>query len=342
MAQLNSGHWQMFDADWFKSHQSSLLSWLNGSWLKRKISRRAFRIEATEPISEIAPSHYVVKLDETQRRADFRTHPKYAKRLYYSLIAYWWFLHFLDWAVLDRFVPQYSFGLSLLIAIPELSSGGTTGDGYIGRIVTAGSTFSNLRSNASGTTLSMTGTLGALFRIVAHADNSDEYTEIRRSGFTFATSAIGAYSTITEVLLKLDSRVTTHTINTFDTVNADVEIVGFTPANVSDFAVDDYSALGSTSFATMSNADYTASDGYKTFTLNAAGISNVNKTGITCIGARSGSDLSGTGVTWKSAASMAVGVRWADGTGTTADPRLWITYTEGSAPAYKPSAIIIS
>jgi hypothetical protein len=81
MAHLHKGPWQIFDADWFKSHQSSLLSWLNGSWLKRKLSRHAFRIEATEPITEIAPSHYVVKLNDTQRRADFRTHPKYAALL---------------------------------------------------------------------------------------------------------------------------------------------------------------------------------------------------------------------------------------------------------------------
>lgn len=340
MAQLNSGPWQAFNADWFRNHQSSLLSWLNGSWLKRKLSRRAFRIEATEPITEIAPSYYVVKLDETQRRADFRTHPKYAKRLYYSLIAYWWFLHFLDWAFLDRFVPQYSFGLTTLTATPGLSTGGTTGDGYIGRIVSAGSVFSTIIGAAAGTTLSMTGTLGALVRIIAHADTSDRYTEIRRSGFTFDTSAVGASSTVTGVDLRLDSRAT-YQLNTFTTVNSDIEIVGFAPAIVDNFAVEDYSTFGSTSFSTMSYDDYTASEGHKTFTLNASGIANVNKTGITGVGARLGSDLSGTGVTWAAGGSLAVGVRWADGTGTIADPKLDVTYTEGSAAVYKPSAIIV-
>jgi hypothetical protein len=331
----------MFDADWFKSHQSSLLSWLNGSWLKRKLSRHALRIEATEPITEIAPSHYVVKLDETQRRASFYTHPKHAKRLYYSLIAYWWFLHFLDWAVLDRFVPQYSFGLATLTSTPGLGAGSMTGDGYIGRIVTAGSVYSTIIDAAAGTTLAMDGTLGALVRIIAHATTSDRYTEIRRSGFTFKTDNLGAYSTVTAVNLRLDSRAS-YQLNTFPTVNSDVEIVGFAPAIVNNFAVEDYSTFGATSFSTMSYADYTASEGHKTFTLNAAGIANVNKTGITGVGARLGSDLSGTGITWEAGGSLAVGVRWADGSGTVADPKLDVTYTEGSAPAYKPSAIIIS
>ena len=339
MAHLNKGPWQAFDADWFKSHQSSLLSWLNGSWLKRKLSRHAFRIDATEPLVEIAPSHYVVKLNDTQRRADFRTHPKYAKRLYYSLIAYWWFLHFLDWAFLDRVVPQYSFGLDELTVKSDDGEGSATCDGYVARVVTAGATLTSVRTG-NGTSVSNTTTAGVGVRITCHAD-TDKYYAIRRAGFAFVTSALGAGSTITGAVFSIYSTDTYHA-NTFDTVDSSLNIVYFSPEDKDTFATGDYNFFGGADiYATMSYADFVVSNGLKAFTLNAAGIATLSKTGTSIIGMRVGSDISGTGITWKTSADVAVGVRWVDYTGTVSDPRMVITYTPAATTVYKPSAIIV-
>jgi len=341
MAHLNKGPWQAFDADWFKSHQSSLLSWLNGSWLKRKLSRHAFRIDATEPLVEIAPSYYTVKISDTQRRADFRTHPKYAKRLYYSLIAYWWFLHFLDWAFLDRWVPQYSFGLDELTVKSDDGEGSATCDGYVARVVTAGATLTSVRTG-NGTSVSNTTTAGVGVRITCHAD-TDKYYAIRRAGFAFVTSALGAGSTITGAVFSIYSTDTYHA-NTFDTVDSSLNIVYFSPEDNDTFATGDYNFFGGADiYATMSYADFVVSNGLKAFTLNAAGIATLSKTGTSIIGMRVGSDISGTGITWKTSADVAVGVRWVDYTGTTSDPRMVITYTSPAATTvYKPSAIIVS
>jgi hypothetical protein len=344
MAQLNKGPWQVFDADWFKSHQSSLLSWLNGSWLKRKLSRHAFRIEATEPITEIAPSHYVVKLSETQRRADFRTHPKYAKRLYYSLIVYWWFLHFLDWAVLDRFVPQFSFGFDELTVKSADGEGSATCDGYVARIVTAGATLTSVRTG-NGTSVSNTTTAGVGVRITCHAD-TDKYYAIRRAGFTFDTAALGAGATVSDATFSIYSTDTYHA-NTYDTVDGSINIVHFFPevdgyfTDPATFATADYNSWGTTIYSTMSYADFVVSNGLKAFSLDAAGIANLNKTGISILGMRVGSDISETGITWKTSADVAVGVRWVDYTGTTSDPRMVITYTPAATTVYKPPAIIV-
>jgi len=334
-----SGPWQAFNANWFKNHQSSLLSWLNGSWLKRKLSRRAFRIKATEPIAEIAPSHYVVKLDETQRRADFRTHPKYAKRLYYSLIVYWWFLHFLDWAVLDRFMPQYSFGLDTLTlkSVPDVG-GGLGCDGYTGRLVTAGSTLSNVLTGA-GTNVLLNGTAGSGASLTAHTD-TDKYTLCRRSGFAFETGALGETASISSAVFSIYSTDAYH-ISNFDTVDNSVNIVEFTPDYYSQYYANDYANYGSTIFSTLSYAVFTASNGLKDFALNADGIASLNKTSPSAIGLRFGSDISGTGITWKTGATSQIGVRYVDYTGTASDPYLTITYTAVAPTVYKPSAIIV-
>ena len=340
MAHLHKGPWQVFNSDWFKSHQSSLLSWLNGSWLKRKLSRHAFRIEAIEPITEIAPSHYVVKLNDTQRRADFRTHPKYAKRLYYSLIAYWWFLHFLDWAFLDRWVPQYSFGLDNLTVKSADGEGGATCDGYVARYVTAGTDFGNVRTG-NGTSVSNTTTAGTCIRITSHSTDTDSYLTIRRAGFAFNTDALGAGATITDTTLSIYSTDTYHS-NGFTTIDNSINVVSFTPSNPGTFATGDYkSGFGTTIFCAMSYADYVVSNGFKNFVMDAAGRSNVNKTGITVFGMRVGSDISGTGITWKAGSDQSIGVRWVDYTGTASDPYLSVDYTPAATTVYKPSAIIV-
>lgn len=340
MASLSKrqGPWLAFNRSWFNKHQGILLSWLNGSWLKRKLSRHALRISAVEPIIEIGPAHYIVKIDDIQRRADLRTRPKYAKRIYYSLIAYWWFLHFLDWAFLDRFVPQYSFGFDTLTVKSGLDNSYLGCDGYVGRIVTAGTTLSNVLTGA-GTTVLINGTAGGGSIITAHAD-SNKYTTCRRAGFAFDTSVLGVDVTISAAVFSVYS-TDAYGYTTFDTIDNSVNIVEFTPSYPEQFYADDYSRFGSTIFSTLSFADYTVSNGLKDFSFNATGIAAINKTGFSTIGMRFGSDISGTGVTWKTVATAVTGVRYVDYTGTASDPYLTITYSAAAPAVYKPSAIIV-
>jgi hypothetical protein len=339
MARSNKKHWRVFDAEWFRSHQTQLLFWLNGSWLKRKISRHLFRIDATEQIVELGPSYYVVKLDDTQRCANFRTHPKYAKRIYYSLFWYWWMLHFLDWILLDRFLPQLSFGLTDLNVKPDDGEAGDNCDGYAARIITAGGSWTSIRTG-SGTSYSNTTTAGTMTRITCHAD-TDKYYAIRRAGFAFDTAAVGAGSTVSAVVLNLYSTDTYH-VNTYDTVDSSLNVVSFAPSNAGAFAAADFNSFGSTIYCAMAYATYTVSNGYKNFTLDSVGRENINKTGITVYGVRVGSDISGTGLTWKADADIAVGIRWVDYTGTASDPSMDVTYTTGTPAVYKPSPIMIA
>jgi hypothetical protein len=313
---------------------------LNGSWLKRKLSRRAFRIEATEPIIEIAPSHYIVKLDDTQRCADFRTHPKYAKRLYYSLIAYWWFLHFLDWAFLDRFVPQYSFGLTALVVSPDVGAGGGPCDGYIARYVTAGNSFSNIRTGA-GTSVSNTTTAGTMARLGCHGTNTDEFLTIRRAGFSFDTSAVGAGSTVSTVRFNAyaANAYSFNTYDAFDTISYMLYLVEFNPVYPATIETTDYNSFGTDVWGGVGYDGWVGVDGYNEFHL--IDVANLNKSGTTSLGVLLDSDFNNTALTWKAGADFAVGVRWADYTGTASDPYLTVNYTPAVTTVYKPSAIVV-
>lgn len=336
MAKLNRNHWHVFDKAWFKKHQQFILSWVNGSFLKKKISRKILQINTSEDIIEIGPDFYIVKLDDLQRNAIFYTHAKFSKIIYHSFFAYWWFLHFLDWIFIDRFIPEYSFGLSSLVAAPGDGSG-VTCDGYVARVVTAGASWTSIRTG-TGTTQSTTTTAGTLTRITCHVTDTDKFYAVRRAGFSFDTSELGVNASISNVVLSIYSTDTYH-VNTYDTVDDSLNVVSFTPADVGDYVgSSDFNSFGSKIYCTMSYADYTASNGFKNFTLDVHGRAIINKLGISVLGIRVGSDISGTGLTWKADADIAVGVRWVDYTGTASDPYLTVTYTTAT---YKPSAIIV-
>ncbi len=341
MEKLNKDkcYWRTFDSSWFKKNQSFLLSWLNGSWIKQKISRCILRIESNRKITEIGPSYYISKTEiKNQYKADFRTHNKYSKRIYHSFFLYWWLLHFIDWIFLDRFVPQHSFGFASLVALPSDGEAATTCDGYVARVVTAGATLTNIRTG-SGTSVSNTTGAGTCVRITCHSTDSNEYYACRRAGFSFDTSALTSGATISNAVLSLYSLDTYH-VQTFDTIDSSLNVVSFTPANAGIFATGDFNSFGTTIYSTMTYADYILSNGFKNFTIDATGQTTISKTGISIFGLRVGSDISGSGITWKADADSAIGIRWADTAGTASDPYLTVTYTVSST-VYKPSAIFI-
>src|SRR5258708_5424922 len=111
-------HYLAFDKLWFKKHQNILL-WL----LKFQIFRHILRIDTDKPVVKIEPHAFTVYLgkkgNKLQFQTDFRTHWKYSKRLYYAFKPLWWTIHFWDWLIADRFIPQWSYGFSTLTAFPD-------------------------------------------------------------------------------------------------------------------------------------------------------------------------------------------------------------------------------
>jgi hypothetical protein len=106
-----------------------------------------------------------------------------------------------------------------------------------------------------------------------------------------------------------------------------MDIVSSTPVSDTVLANGDYGNTGTTPFSSVAYASL-ATANYTDFSLNAGGISNVSKTGISKFGLRINWDTDNSfGGVW--ASSTLSGGTWSDGgyTGTTRDPKIDITYT---------------
>ncbi len=112
-----------------------------------------------------------------------------------------------------------------------------------------------------------------------------------------------------------------------------IDVSSSTPASDSSFADGDYAFTnyGKTVFASTTIASYNTGGVYNDFSLNAAGIANVSKTGKSKFATLLSSDLTNTEPTWQ--AGQTRSIAWARSlahTGTTEDPKLVVTH---SAPA---------
>lgn len=136
----NAGPFLAFDEKWFRKHQKILIWLLNTPiikfWFRWILRIRKYDCPKNKKINLILPNqfHYGAYIidDKIKATADFRTHWKYSKRIYYAFKPFWWLLHFWDWLIADRFIPNLSFGLFTLTKSPEERSGINSCDGEIG------------------------------------------------------------------------------------------------------------------------------------------------------------------------------------------------------------------
>ena len=320
-----SGYWQAFNKEWFIKHQKTLL-WLLNAPIIKYIFRYCLRIEEKKNIFEIAPNYYKVNLLDGQIEVTFRTHDKYSKRIYFAFFTIWWVAHFADWLFLDRFVPEYSFGLDTLTVYPQ--AGGdpgynTTCDGHVLQQNTSGDTFSNIRSANPGSASSYSAQYLEAF-IQAYT-STNKYVSIFRCFFTFATSGLGSGATINSAKISLCSDYKTEG---FSTIDSDTHIVA--SSQVANNTLDqwDYQTAGATSFGSIAYASVSIAGTYNDIALNASGLSNISKTGISKFAMRVGADLNNVEPTWVSGAWHYIEFFSADNTGTSQDPKLVVTYNE--------------
>lgn len=319
----------VFSKEWFSQHQNKILTLLNNPLTKRWF-RWCMRIDCKDKIVNITPHSYSVFLrkvgkKKVELRTDFRTHDKYAKRLYYAFKPLWWTIHFIDWVILDRFELP-SFGFDTLTVYPDASSGWTTVDGNVERSW-VNQTFWNIRSGA-GTGADVSGTDDDVAALRA-STTSNQFQRLARGIYTFDTSPLTASAVISATVFgSYGWDLVTSLWASFE-----VDIVGSTPASNNNLVSADYGQLGSTVFASIARASLNAVNwwgwgGYNNFTLDSNGIANVSLTGISRFGSRLNWDTDNSfWGSWSSNASSYYNSYLADQTGTTNDPKLVITYT---------------
>ena len=254
-----------------------------------------------------------------QRTTDFRTHPKFAKRIYFAFRPFWWLLHIYDSLFAERFAPQLAFGFSTLTTYPQAGSGGSnvTCDGNVYRY-NVDETFTAINTG-SGHNADNTGT--ELWAHLASSGTTNQFTSNYKAIATFDTSSIGANSTLQSATMSLYGSLKNASLGP-----PDLHIAGATPASNNALVAADYGQVQTTSFGSITYANFSTS-GYNDIALNSSGLSNINKTGISKFSFQLNWQINNsfTG-TWDSWALSYMHSYSADQTGTTQDPKLVVTY----------------
>ncbi len=199
---------------------------------------------------------------------------------------------------------------------PDASGGATTMSAtYLKN--SAGTTWADARGAASSASCSETRNADSL---IQSQDQTSRFDNLR-FGTTNDTSPIpdgDVVSSVTWSIYKSDATPVD------DGSNTTVNIVPFTPASDSSCANSDYATVEFTDLGSKSLSTYGSTAEYKDFTLNATGIAEINKTGVTRLMWITGNDLNNvapntTGTNPKSHYS-------ADNVGTANDPKLVVVH----------------
>lgn len=331
-------HWRAFDLAWFRRHQPVLL-WLVNTPLLRWWFRRVLRIQDDPArVLQIWPNA-VVYAAGNQRRAVYRTHDKFSKRLYYAFRPLWWALHYWDHLIADRWVPEWSYGFATLTLYPSPGSV-TNFDGYID---SAGTPWSTVRS---GLNLVSTQTFSRLVLESSWYTATSDY-DLTRCWLRFDTSVNGLLVNASISAGKIELRYFSYTTSDANRADRAYFFQSTIPQSETFLDTSYWSSFGSTQVASNENFTlWTVSPGSSVYggpSLNSTGRAMVNATGITGYCIRAEADVF---VTTPSTVSQ---LQWnaADQSGTSLDPRLVITYTApetiqppliaSSAAVYTPS-----
>ena len=326
----------MFNEKYFKKNQKLLLFLCNNTILKywfRWILRIHKDLKFSEKIISLEPNNYKVLLNNGQIRADFRTHNKFAKRIFYAFKYYWFFRHGLDNCI--HFLrslfdlPKLQFTYDTLTAYPAAGNN-TPCDGHAARDVpTSPEAWATIQGGAGTNPPTPIATGNPMVNYhLQTSTTSGLWIKITRGHTFFDISTIGAGGTISAATISGYVQV----------VDKSFSYGGFTwlicksiAAATNIIAKEDFTAYDTASFGSISHP---TGSGYKSITFNAAGLSYLDtvKTTIAMIGHREGTyDFTGNEPSWESGKVVRFQAYSADNAGTSGDPKLVVTYTPAAA-----------
>ncbi len=259
---------------------------------------------------------------EVELISDFRADSKYSKRIYFSFKPIWWMMHYWDAFVADLFIPELSFGFDSLITYPAAGANSPV-QGQVGRDFIPEEIWATIRAGA-GTSVSMTD--NGTIPLATGGDTSLKWTKLERFILCYDTSSIPINATISAATLSLNGNAKEDSLVTAP----DINIYAATPGSPSILTAADYLQIGSTALCdtAITYAGWNSSDSYNNFALNATGIANIVKTGISRFGVRNANfDVANTAPAWVASQTSYVGFWSSNSAGTTNDPKLDITYT---------------
>lgn len=314
---------QVFSKEWFNNPktQRKLLWLLNHSrYFRSDMGIQRHDLPFKEKIVRITPNSFTWRTGEREFMTDFRTHNKFGKRLYYGFLPVWKIAHEFDMRIANRFVPALNVGFDTLTVYPQAGFGGTTCDGLVAR-AGVNENWATIRAGAGTAAYNTLHQIGWQNTVAGNA-----FQSLYRFIATFDTSSLTSLATISAATKSLYGNSATYFNPDGNSPKANIYLA--TPASSGTLVAADYSQIGATkqcdtdiTYASWNNS------GYNDFALNAAGIGNISKTGITRFGCREVTyDVGGTSPAASTpSANTAMGIIGSDAGSNI--PKLVITYT---------------
>jgi len=164
---------------------------------------------------------------------------------------------------------------------------------------------------------------------------TNKWTQIGRAIWQFNTAAIGT-DTIASSTISFYGSVKGDNLS----ITPNINVYSASPASASDVVAGDYDSLGTTEFSTTKTFASISTVDYNYFVLNASGIANINKTGVSAFSTRNAQyDVANSAPTWGNDTGSWIFFNTADQAGTTKDPQLSVDYAP--AAGVNKSYIII-
>lgn len=315
---------KVFSPEWFKFWQGLLLLAVNfpimgvREEVRHRLGIDQDGLPLSVPIFELMAHAYTIRIGGIEFITTFRTHSKYAKRLYYEWTWIWNLIHKWDTSFANKFIPALNLGFDSLTAYPDADTEVSTVDGYINFTWNTPLGWSYGVNAATGTNAYDSYDYGSL----AGSKSSSYY--ISRGIFLFKTT-IPVGCTITEAYIGIYG---SYSKQETDSNATTVHIVSSSPASNTQLVVGDYDSLGSTSFGSITYANLNTT-GYTNFAFNSSGIGNITKgtNQISKFGARLACDLNSNTPTGANSFMFITADDAASGNAK--DPKLVVTYTSG-------------
>lgn len=207
---------------------------------------------------------------------------------------------------------------------PDPSVEVTSVDGFVSYFQGSGMTWAEVQSQATSNGGDDNSSLATMW---LRADSiTNKYDDIDRMLLGFDTSPIDDTHLVDSSTLR---------IRPWDQISDtlgehDLSLVSSSPASNTAIVSGDIDSLGSTKLATdMTNANWTAGT-EQTFTLNAAGLTHIDNTGVTNFGIRFEPDAANVEPTWITGTQLKVRIKTADDAGTDNDPLLTVIHSAGA------------
>ena len=313
----------VFSQEWFSKYNKQIC-WLANSFLGQFVFKfKKYGHYTENKIVKITPNSVGEVLGVKGNKVEIKEHffgrNEYALRLQKVFYPIWITFHTWDMLIANNFKPAWNLGFDTLTVYPDADPESTSMDAHVLSLLT-NETWDNVHT---GTTTTSSDDSPALLLTISPGSSSDTWNRIYRTFTLFDTSALTSGVTVSNAVLSI------YGYDKYDdtTVNPTINVYATTPASNTAIADSDFNNIGTVAQCdtAITYAGFSTT-GYNDFTLNATGIGNVSKTGISKFGLREVIyDVADSAPTWNASLYVQFASRSADHGSD--KPKLVVTYT---------------